>query len=196
MGYALSVENPENALEKGTVIGVHENALLLHTSRGIVKAQRAAGCLLAPRCGDGVLTAFLPDGEAWVTCVLTRPNVGAEIDLPEKTTLRARELSVESDTTSFVSRLISMEGTILSLGGGLLLQGFAAVQTAARRMGECFARKTGRYGELSEKTDGLDERSAGRMRVQSETSYRVRAENADVKAEAVLDLDAGRIKVG
>ena len=34
------------------------------------------------------------------------------------------------------------------------------------------------------------------MRVKSETSYRLRAENADVRAEAMLDLDAERIKVG
>ena len=63
-------------------------------------------------------------------------------------------------------------------------------------LGERIARKEGRYGELSERTEGLDERSAGRMRVKSETSYRLRAENADVRAEAMLDLDAERIKVG
>ena len=34
------------------------------------------------------------------------------------------------------------------------------------------------------------------MRVKSETSYRLRAGNADVRAEAMLDLDAERIKVG
>ena len=176
----------------------------LHCAVPIARRDRqragnaTAGCLLKPRCGDTVLTAFLPDGEAWVTCVLARAEADgeAELALPDRTALRARELSVESEKTSFVSRTISTESTILSLGGGLLLQGFAAVQTAARRVGERIARKEGRYGELSERTEGLDERSAGRMRVKSETSYRLRAENADVRAEAMLDLDAERIKVG
>ena len=172
--------------------------MLVRTPRGIVRAERAAGCLLKPRCGDTVLTAFLPGGEAWVTCVLTRAEAEteAELALPDRTALRARELSIEAEKAGVAARHISMEGTILSLGGGLLLQGFAAVQTAARRVGERIARKEGRYGELSERTEGLDERSAGRMRVKSETSYRLRAENADVRAEAMLDLDAERIKVG
>ena len=200
MGYALPTEEPESSLVKGTVtgVGMNDGAMLVRTPRGIVRAERAAGCLLKPRCGDTVLTAFLPDGEAWVTCVLTRAEAEteAELALPERTALCARELSIEAEKAGVAARHISMESTILSLGGGLLLQGFAAVQTAARRVGERIARKEGRYGELSERTEGLDERSAGRMRVKSETSYRLRAENADVRAEAMLDLDAERIKVG
>ncbi|OUO93845.1 DUF3540 domain-containing protein [Cloacibacillus sp. An23] len=196
MGYALPIE-ADGALVKGTVAGVGDDgAMLVRTPRGLVRAERAAGCLLKPRCGDVVLTAFLPGGEAWVTCVLVRGDTEAEIELPAKTALRARELSVESESASIVSRSISMEGTVVSMGGGLLLQGFAAVQTAARRLGERIARKSGHYGELSERTDGLDERRAGRMRVESEASYRLRAENADVRAKAMLDLDAERIKVG
>ena len=185
MGYALPTEEPESSLVKGTVtgVGMNDGAMLVRTPRGIVRAERAAGCLLKPRCGDTVLTAFLHDGEA-------------ELALPDRTALRARELSIEAEKAGVAARHISMESTILSLGGGLLLQGFAAVQTAARRVGERIARKEGRYGELSERTEGLDERSAGRMRVKSETSYRLRAENADVRAEAMLDLDAERIKVG
>lgn len=200
MGYALPIEEPEGSLVKGTVAGVgtDDGAMLVRTPRGVVRAERAAGCLLKPRCGDTVLTAFLPDGEAWVTCVLTRAETEteAELALPERTALCARELSIEAEKAGVAARHISMESTILSLGGGLLLQGFAAVQTAARRVGERIARKEGRYGELSERTEGLDERSAGRMRVKSETSYRLRAENADVRAEAMLDLDGERIKVG
>ena len=174
MGYALPIEEPEGSLVKGTVAGVgtDDGAMLVRTPRGMVRAERAAGCLLKPRCGDTVLTAFLPDGEAWVTCVLARAEAEteAELALPERTALRARELSIEAEKAGVAARHISMEGTILSLGGGLLLQGFAAVQTAARRVGERIARKEGRYGELSERTEGLDERSAGRMRVKSETS--------------------------
>lgn len=196
MGYALPIEELTASLDKGTVIGVHGRALLVRMAHGVVRAERAVGCLLTPQCGDVTLVATLPDGEAWVTCVLSREDCPAEIELPEKTSLRGEELSIESKKASISASSISMEGTILSLGGALLLQGFAAVQTAARRVGECIARKEGRYGELSERTDGLDERTAGRMRVKSETSYRLRAENADVRAEAMLDLDAERIKVG
>ena len=196
MGYALPIEEPTGSIEKGTVIGVQGRAVLVNMMHGIVRAERAAGCLLTPRSGDVALVALLSDGEAWVTCVLSRADGEAEIEFPEKTSLRGQELSIESEKTSLSARSISLEGTILSLGGGILLQGFAAVQTAARRVGEHIARKEGRYGELCERTEGLDERSAGRMRVKSETSYRLRAENADVRAEAMLDLDGEKIKVG
>ena len=148
MGYALPAEEPEGSLVKGTVtgVGMNDGAMLVRTPRGIVRAERAAGCLLKPRCGDTVLTAFLSGGEAWVTCVLTRAEAEteAELALPDRTALRARELSIEAEEGPAVAaRHISMEGTILSLGGGLLLQGFAAVQTAARRVGERIARKEG-----------------------------------------------------
>lgn len=196
MGYALPIEEPEGSIDKGMIVGSQGSTLLVRTRFGIVRAERAAGCLLSPRCGDEVMTASLPDGEVWVICVLSRPSGEAEIELPEKTVLKGRELSFASEKMNFTSRFISMEGTLLSMGGGLLLQGFAAVQTAARRLGERVARKEGRYGELSERTEGLDERSAGRMRVNSESSYRLRAENADVRAQSMLDLDAERIKVG
>ena len=93
MGYALPAEEPESSLVKGTVtgVGMNDGAMLVRTPRGIVRAERAAGCLLKPRCGDTVLTAFLPGGEAWVTCVLTRAEAEteAELALPDRTALRA-----------------------------------------------------------------------------------------------------------
>ena len=63
MGYALPIEEPEGSLVKGIVAGVgtDDGAMLVRTPRGVVRAERAAGCLLKPRCGDTVLTAFLPD---------------------------------------------------------------------------------------------------------------------------------------
>ena len=59
MGYALPTEEPESSLVKGTVtgVGMNDGAMLVRTPRGIVRAERAAGCLLKPRCGDTVLTS-------------------------------------------------------------------------------------------------------------------------------------------
>ena len=202
MGYALPAEEPEGSLVKGTVAGVgtDDGAMLVRTPRGMVRAERAAGCLLKPRCGDTVLTAFLPGrrgvGHVRAGARRSRRRRRSSRFPTGRRCARASSRWRAEKARCVAARDISTEGTILSLGGGLLLQGFAAVQTAARRVGERIARKEGRYGELSERTEGLDERSAGRMRVKSETSYRLRAENADVRAEAMLDLDGERIKVG
>ena len=48
MGYALPTEEPESSLVKGTVtgVGMNDGAMLVRTPRGIVRAERAAGCLL------------------------------------------------------------------------------------------------------------------------------------------------------
>ena len=110
MGYALPAEEPEGSLVKGTVtgVGMNDGAMLVRTPRGIVRAERAAGCLLKPRCGDTVLTAFLSGGEAWVTCVLTRAEAEteAELALPDRTALRARELSIEAEEGRRLRRAI------------------------------------------------------------------------------------------
>ena len=200
MGYALPAEEPESSLVKGTVtgVGMNDGAMLVRTPRGIVRAERAAGCLLKPRCGDTVLTAFLPGGEAWVTCVLTRAEAEteAELALPDRTALRAHELSIEAEKAGVAARHISMEGTILSLGGGLLLQGFAAVQD------RCAPRRRADSAQGGTLRRAL--RAHGRARRAQRGAY-AREErdqlpaarrNADVRAEAMLDLDGERIKVG
>jgi len=124
--------------------------------------------------------------------------------------MHARQLGIQAEHASLEAAVLQMRGQevrlegksmvlhsrLLSLGGKVLLQGFTVVQTFARRLGERVFRRHGRYAALQEEVGDLAELKAGRVRMESRTSYRVRAENADVRASAQLDLDASHIKVG
>lgn len=210
MGYALPLGLAGNRLVSGTVQACDGDALLVRGDAGLIRAVRAEGCLLAPGPQDTVLVALLDSGEAWVLSVLRRHGGEASLRLPDRTVLCARELGVRADRAAFEADSLELRGKdvrlegdrvdvrsrLLALGGQVLLQGFAVVQTFARRLGERVLRRNGRYGDLSETVDDLAERRAGRVRVDSRTSYRVRSENADIRAKGQLDLDADHIKVG
>ena len=57
-------------------------------------------------------------------------------------------------------------------------------------------RHSGHYGALDEKVDDLAHRAAGRVRSEARTSYRLRAERADIRAAEQVDIDGRHIKVG
>ena len=84
MGYALSLGLVENGLVSGTVQACEGDALLVRGKTGLIRAERAEGCLLAPGPGDRVLVALLDSGEAWVLSVLRRRGGEAALRLPDR----------------------------------------------------------------------------------------------------------------
>ena len=182
------------------------DALLLSGREGVVRALRAASCLLAPAPGDTVLWVRTEEGEAWVLAVLRRAETeeAAQLRLPEESEiavgrlgLRAeRELALAAERLALDGERVNIRGRLLAMGGQALVQGFTVIQTAARWCVERVGKRRGRYGELSQRAAGLAELRAGRLRVKAETGCRLRAEYADIRAEKQLDLDAEHIKVG
>ncbi len=196
---------------RGTVQGGGEDSLLVLGRAGLIRATRAESCLLTPEKGDTVLMALLDDGSAWVLAVLQRKGKGAcTIAFPEKSTLSAPSLTVSSTETRISASSFSLQGEDIliegkSLGlsarvvqfcGAVLIQGFSVVRTLCRSLSEQIFRRTGHYGSLEEKVEELSRHEAGRVRLSSDTSFRMRAENADLRAEKQMDIDATQIKVG
>ncbi len=209
----LPLHTVGNAVTSGTVRQTDGDAVLVAGKCGMVRALRAESCLLAPQPRDTVLLALLDDGSAWVLAVLRRnasANTAAELRLPDAATLRARTLDIRADDAALTAESLHLHGKnlalegdavgitsrLLTLGGQVLLQGFAVMRTLARNLGEQVARRIGRYGSLDENVDGLARRTAGRAQVAVDTSYRLRAENADMRARGQMDIDASHIKVG
>lgn len=152
---------------------------------GLVRARRAAGCLLMPRQGDTVLL-FLPDGggddPAYVLSVLERPEDSGELALPADTTLTARSLAIRADA--------------LSMSGRVLTQAFAAVRSLAGSVLERAARRLGLYGRQIDRVSDVRETTAGRIRVAAEDGLRMRARNADIRARNSVALDGEHVKIG
>ncbi len=212
MGQAMPLHSVETMFVRGTVQATDGDHVLIAGSGGLIRAERAESCLLAPRAHDTVLAALLDDGSAWVLAVLRtngerQPN---EIRLPQETVIRAETLTLSSTAATFAAQDLSLKGKhvdlsgetvgiasrLLVLGGQVFIQGFAAVRTFARSLAERAHRCTGHYGSLAEDVAGLSKRTAGRSQLHVETSLRVRAENADIRAREQVDIDASHIKVG
>lgn len=190
----------ENSLAVGTVHSRAGDALLVAGPFGLVHALRADGCLLLPEAGDSVLLALLDNGEAWALSVLRRGAGAAKTEsvlrLPDNARLQGRELTLAADDLRLSGRTVDVRAGLLSLGGRMLLQGFSVIQTICRRMGERALRRSGRYAALEEDVRDLAHRSAGRVRSEARTSYRLRAEHADIRATEQVDIDGRHIKVG
>ena len=189
-----------SGLAAGTVRSREGDALLVAGPFGLVRALRAEGCLLAPNVRDTVLLALLDNGEAWAISVLRRADAAGDaqsvLALPDKTRLLGRELTLEADDLRLRGRSMDIRAGLLSLGGRVLLQGFAVVQTICRHLRERALRRSGRYAALEEDVRDLSHRSAGRVRSEARTSYRLRAEHADIRAAEQVDIDGRHIKVG
>lgn len=187
-----------SSLTSGTVQARHEDALLVAGSFGLVRARRAEGCLLQPEIRDTVLLALLDDGSAWIISVLYRADSHAcgEVCLPAQSRLQTRSLTLRADELHLSGQTVAIRAGLLTLGGRALLQGFAAMRTFCRDLKERALRRTGHYGTQEEQVDDLDHRTAGRIRHEARTSYRLRAEHADIRASEQVDIDGQHIKVG
>lgn len=204
-----------SGMDSGTVVSRSNDAFLVASGQGVIRATRAAGCLLEPDVQDRVLLAVLADGSAWVLSVLERntgqePHTAATIRLPDHSVLAAdtlnlaardlrcdaENLTLKADEVGIEGTRVQVKGSLLCLGGKLLSQTFEAMHTVAKHSSEHILHVKKRYTELRERVYGLADRKAGRMRLESEESLRIRAAQADIKAETVLDLDAEHIRLG
>ncbi|MDR1890496.1 MAG: DUF3540 domain-containing protein [Zoogloeaceae bacterium] len=181
---------PGHALVDGLVQMVCEDKLVVAGNFGLVRATRAAGCLLTPEAGDRVLLAFTGE-DAWLLSVLCRASdthTGTLI-LPAHTVMQAGRLELSSD-------VLELRAGVLFITGKLLAESFAVVRRKAGKLLDIALRRHACYGKNSEETLETSEVSVGRLRFDCRHSARMRAENLDIKASELLDLDGSHIKVG
>lgn len=210
------VSIPASGLDSGTVFSRSGDAMLVSSGQGMVRATRAAGCLLEPEPHDRVLLVVLSDGSAWVLSVLQRgeeqgeEGAGATVHLPDNSVLAAKSLRVAvhdfqctAESLTLRGKDVAVEGAqvrveapLLILGGKLLLRTFETIHTVARRSSEHILHVNNWYAAIRERVHGLVDRKAGRARLETEAGLRVRAGKADIKAKTVLDLDAEHIRLG
>ncbi|MDR1934304.1 MAG: DUF3540 domain-containing protein [Candidatus Accumulibacter sp.] len=193
----------DSGLTDGVVQMICEDRLMVAGRFGLARAVRAAGCLLAPEAGDRVLLAFVGE-EAWVVSVLARSSARGALALPAHTEIRAKTLefhgdealTLKSDHLRAEGQTLELRAGVMLLAGKLLAQSFGVVRLVAGKLRETALRRQASYGKNREETLETAELSAGRLRVDCRHSARLRAENLDMKASELLDLDAGHIKIG
>lgn len=178
------------ALASGRVQQADRGACLVAGPFGLVRAQRAAGCLLDPRAGDTV-ALFLTSQEAWILSVLSR-SAGdeGELVLPARTAVRARELAISAESG------LALQAPSVRVEGGVLVQAAESVRTIASKIFEKASLRFGLFGKLAEQVSGLKETKASRLRVCLDENLRVRSASADLKARESMRIDGGHINIG
>src|SRR5579871_1396441 len=92
--------------EHGTVTRTGDGWIEVASEGGVLRARRAASCLLAPAVGDEVLVAIVARRPAYVLAVLERaPGARNDLDLAGDTTLRVAggRLSLSADGLDLLS---------------------------------------------------------------------------------------------
>ncbi|MBR4747903.1 MAG: DUF3540 domain-containing protein [Desulfovibrio sp.] len=177
------------SLASGRVQQADRGACLVAGPFGLVRAQRAAGCLLEPQAGDTVALFFAERG-AWILSVLSRTADEGALALPAKTAIRAREIRIGAESG------LEIQAPCVRLEGGLLVQAFESVRTFASKIFEKASLRFGLFGKSAEHVSGLKETKASRMRVSLDENLRVRSGSADVKARESMRIDGGHINIG
>ena len=190
-------------LHEARVFSVLEDNFLVSGPLGLVKAQRASSCLIAPRKGDLVLLCQTP-ATSYILAVLALCVDKADIVFPKESTLKGQDIVLEADKNILIkgcgvrteARQVEVQASLVRLCGIRLEQAFRSVQTRASSLVAMAGRAFGFFGRRLEKVDGVCETEAQRMRVSSGELIRVRSRSMDMRALDSVTLDGRNIKIG
>ena len=91
---------------------------------------------------------------------------------------------------------MGLSAKVLSLTGNVFLVGFGLVKQFVCTLVERVTKKIGSYHTLEQNVDDLAILAAYRAKINVKTSYRLRSENYDLKADKQVDIDGEHIKIG
>ena len=178
---------------------------------GLLKAVRAAGCLLEPRPGDLVLAAVSADA-AFITTVLTQ---GAEnealLKLPARTTISAAgELKFDSDHLRASSAKASLQAADLTvdaikgrarfekftLTGRDLVAKLARLKSMAGSIESTADRMVQRLSKSYRRISDFEDNRIGRWSCRIQELFSLRARDSHLISEKKTKIDAEKISLG
>lgn len=193
-------------LEGGQVHVNHDGAMR--------KAKRAASCLLEPQPGDRVWIAGQAGAGFYVLAVLERASSGpTELHIEGDARLRSSgtlalrgEGGLELDTPA----KLGMRGDEVAVSGRVGQLAFTELRAYARelfaslarvtRVGkvlELFVERVVQRSKLSVRTvEGVDQLSAGTVKIEAERAASLSSKHALVTGEQLVKLDGGQIHLG
>lgn len=181
----------------GLVTGQDGSDWLLRSGAAQVRARRAASCLLRPAVGDTVSLCLVAPDEAWVTAILEREAVDADVlasDRPlqieaAELTLRADQIRLQSqsleaatDSARLVGREVNLYGTVVKLVGQTLSSVFDRVTH--------FAKHHLRH------TEAIDRVQAQHVEIEAGQMVRVSSEHTLLNGDKLIKARGGQIHFG
>jgi Protein of unknown function (DUF3540) len=205
----------EEGVIQETALVVGEAPLRLRAEGVDYDAERAASCLLAPKQGDEVLVALLPDRRAYVLAVLEREEgSGTEICVEGDLRLRSETGRVELSSAEGVSVVTPRDITMIA--GSLSVRAVATalaseaitlvsktvaceldrVRLAARTFDAVLDRFTQRAKQSIRVIEESEHLRAGRIDYVADKSVTLHAENTIVTAKELVKVDGAQIQLG
>lgn len=187
----LSANYANNYMFAAKVQTCLDGFYFVHTSNGILKAQRASSCLLKPAANDIVLAALV-DENLWIISILQSAdeNKNTLLELPKNTTI------TNDESLNLQSPKITLQSYLLNLQGSFLFKQFDKIFTFANTFKEHIINKFSQYIKSKKIIADLEQKQVGRSKINVENNYRLRSKTADFHAQEILDFDAEHIKLG
>jgi hypothetical protein len=212
---AFKLSHPEPSYRVGTVVATEEGEITVRADDGVLGAERAASCLVAPAAGDEVAVLITGDGRAFVLAVLVRAG-GEAVEIAVKGDLRisahggscriaaSEDVELSADgTMSLVSKVLSLravEGSVLLskltlLASSVLAHTDGAV-VAAKTLDWFCDRLSQTVKRCYRTVEELDLLRAARIDYRTEREMCLRSENFLVGARKLAKVDAEQIHIG
>ncbi len=201
--------------EVATLSQVEGTGLFMETSRGPVRATRAASCLLQPIVGDRVICALSATGQAWVLAVLERAtdqpsrlsvDGDLEVHLPSGRFSVASAEGVEMTTPKDV-QVTSGEVRVNAVDGSVVLQRLTYLgrylQSEVKKVksvAETFDAVLGRFSQRVQRSyrtvEQYDCLKAKQIDYVADTTISLHGKTTMVTAAELVKIDGSQVHVG
>lgn len=179
----------------------------VETDFGLIRARRAAGCLLKPEIQDKVLVAADADDGGYILSVLERSGKGnyrltfdrdATFETPaggmrfiagKDLSLAAPDIAVQAEQSD-----IDIEKTTWT--GGTLTAGVDRIRVLTRTLDASAERMVQRVRRSYRFVEELEQACLGRLRCLVDGSLFMKGKNTSMVAEDKVKLDADSIELG
>lgn len=201
--------------EVTTVVRAQDGGWLMDTSRGSIRATRAASCLLEPAVGDRVICALSATGQAWVVAVLERNTATplklcAEGDL--EICVKGGRFSVASEGgVAFVTprdvQVVSGSVDINTVKGSVVVQSLTYLGrylqseiTKVKSIADTFDAVLGRFSQRVKRSyrtvEEYDCVKAKQIDYVAESTVSLHGKTTIMTAEGLVKIDGAQVHVG
>lgn len=196
------------------VAACHDHGFSVRTHVGLLRADRAASCLLAPKLGDLVLVATSDSGQSWILAVLRQDAEETAIEVEGDLRIRSRTgqviVSAREDVRIAAGRTVGVAASGFEVNAATAnlvldsvryagralaaeLESLRTVATTVESVVERFSQRVKRsFRQVAE----IDSVKANHIDYAAESTLHLRGDHAIVTAERLVKLDGKQIHVG
>ena len=181
----------------GLLVGRSDDQWQIRSGAALLKARRAASCLLQPAVGDTVSFCLVAPEEAWITAILQREDapehvISADrplrVEAPELT-LRSERMHLQADDTELVADRLHLVSQELNVFG-------ATLKMVGQVLSSVFDRVTHHAQHHLRHTEAVDRVQAGHVELQAKQTVRLSSEHTLIDGHQLVKARGGQIHFG